>query len=401
MRLYEYEGKTLARTMSIPTPNGQLVTSWDEAKKVVDGIGYPLVVKAQVLAGGRGKRGGVKVVEREDDLEATVKEMLSGKIGELEVKSLLLEEKIDFQREYYLGGTSDENEKRNVIITSQTGGVNVEDAASSGKVEKNYISMAHGLPLYRAREISKDLGLSGKALIEFGNIIIKLFQLYQEYDATLAEINPLVLARDGPFFAVDMRVDIDDDALYRQKSKLLSLGIQIREERGREPTPLEMRAKEIDEIDHRGVAGRFVEFDGDIGLIIGGGGASLCIFDAIRNYGGSPANYCEIGGNPTVTKVKELTKLLLTKPGVKGIGVITNVLSNTRVDLVARGVILAFMELGIDIRKYPIVFRSAGSHEKDGYEILVAYGIKYFDRTHSMDEAAEYVVKMVNELGNS
>lgn len=298
MRLYEYEGKILARTTGIPTPNGHVVNSWGEAKKAARSIGYPLIAKAQVLAGGRGKRGGIKVISREDDLGGTVKEMLARRIGESEVKSLLLEEKVDVQREFYLGLTSDENEKKNVIITSQSGGVDVEDAAFSGKVDKNYISIADGLPAYRAKELSKDLGLSGKALIESGNIIGSLFQLYQEYDATLAEINPLVLSKDGSFFAVDMRVDIDDDAIYRQKSGLLSLGIQIREERGREPTPLEMRAKKIDEIDHRGVAGRFVEFDGDIGLIIGGGGASLCIFDAIRNYGGEPANYCEIGGNP-------------------------------------------------------------------------------------------------------
>jgi len=401
VRLYEYEGKILARTMSIPTPNGHLANSWDEAKRGAEGVGYPLIAKAQVLAGGRGKRGGIKVVSRGDDLEATVKEMLLSRIGESEVKSLLLEGRVHVQREFYLGLTSDENEKKNVIITSQSGGVNIEDAAFSGKVNKHYIGIADGLPAYRAKEISKDLGLSGKALLQFGNIIISLFQLYQQYDATLAEINPLVLSKDGSFFAVDMRVDIDDDALYRQKSRLLPLGIQIREERGREPTPLEMRAKKIDEIDHRGVAGRFVEFDGDIGLIIGGGGASLCIFDAIRNYGGNPANYCEIGGNPTVTKVKELTKLLLEKPGVRGIGVITNVLSNTRVDLIARGVILAFMELGINTRNYPIVFRSAGSHEKDGYEIFDAYGIKYFDRTHSMDEAAQYVVNMVRAVGSA
>ena len=400
MRLYEYEGKILAQSSNIPIPSGQMVVSWDEAKKAANNLSYPLAVKAQVLSGGRGKRGGIKFCAEENDLKACVQQMLSAKIDQVDIHSLLIEEKVDIEKEYYIGITSDENEKKNVIIVSESGGINIEDAAASGKVNKNYLGMAYDLPGYQAKEMSKDMGLSGKALIGCGNIISNLYQLYKKHDATIAEINPLALTTNGSLVAVDMRVDIDDDALFRQKNNLLSKGIQIREERGREPTLLEMKAKEIDEIDHRGVAGRFVEFDGDIGLIIGGGGASLCIFDAIRNYGGKPANYCEIGGNPTVTKVKGLAKLLLTKPGVKGIGVITNVLSNTRVDLIARGVILAFMELGIDIRNYPIIFRSAGSYEKDGYRILEKYEIKYLDRTHSMDEAAEHVVNMVREMGD-
>ena len=399
MRLYEYEGKKLAQSFGIVIPKGQMTESWDKAKNVAKNLQYPLALKAQVLSGGRGKRGGIRFCDKKGDLEGSVKEMLSEKIDQLEINSILIEEKLDIEREYYIGITSDEGQKKNVIILSESGGINVEEAAASGKVKKKYTDIAYGLPGYKAKEISKDIGLSGKALMGFSNIISRLYQLYMQYDATIAEINPLVLTTDGSFIAVDMRIDIDDDALFRQKDKLISMGIQIREERGREPTPLEMKAKKVDEIDHRGVAGRFVEFDGDIGLIIGGGGASLCIFDSIRNYGGKPANYCEIGGNPTVSKLKGLIKLLLTKPGIKGIGVITNVLSNTRVDLIARAVILAFMELEIDIQTFPIIFRSAGSYEKDGYKILEKYGIKYFDRTQSMDEAAKHVVSMVREIG--
>ena len=398
MRLYECEGKILARSLAIPTPRGHIADSWDGAKRVANDLSYPLVVKAQVLSGGRGKSGGIRFCETERDFKACVTQMLASKIDQSDINSLLIEEKIHIEKEYYVGITSDENEKKNVIIVSGSGGINVEDSAAAGNVKKNYISIAYDFPAYKAKEMSKDLGLSGKAIVGFSNIISRLYRLYKQYDATIAEINPLALTTDGSFIAADVRVNIDDDALFRQKNKLLAMGIQIREERGREPTLLEMKAKQVDEIDHRGVAGRFVEFNGDIGLIIGGGGASLCISDAVRNYGGRPANYCEIGGNPTVAKVKGLAKLLLEKPGVKGIGVITNVLSNTRVDLIARGVILAFLELGIDIKSYPIVFRSAGSYEKDGYKILDKYGIKYLDRTHSMDEAAQHVVNMVNDI---
>ena len=133
----------------------------------------------------------------------------------------MIEEKVDIEKEYYVGITSDENEKKNVIIVSESGGIDVEDAAASGKVKKNYISMAYDLPGYKAKEMSKEMGLSGKALMGFGNIISRLYRLYKQHDATIAEINPLALTTDGSFIAVDMRIDIDDDALFRQKGKYL------------------------------------------------------------------------------------------------------------------------------------------------------------------------------------
>jgi succinyl-CoA synthetase beta subunit/citryl-CoA synthetase large subunit len=216
-------------------------------------------------------------------------------------------------------------------------------------------------------------------------------------DATMAEINPLILTKEQKFFCADSRIEIDDDALVRQKGNLERFNIPLREEKEREPTELEIKARGIDQLDHRGVAGRVVEFDGDIALIIGGGGASLTVFDAILRYGGKPANYCEIGGNPTVKKVQKLTELLLSKKGIKGVAVITNVLSNTRVDLVARGVIKGMLARGIDPSKFPVVFRVPGSWEEEGFKILEKYGIKYFTRDQTMDEAAKYIVDLLKK----
>jgi succinyl-CoA synthetase beta subunit len=162
-------------------------------------------------------------------------------------------------------------------------------------------------------------------------------------------------------------------------------------------TEFEKKAQEIDNLDHRGVAGRMIEFDGDLGLIIGGGGASMTTFDAVKKNGGRPANYCEIGGNPSVLKVKELTKLLLSKPGVKKIAVIMNVVSNTRVDLIARGVIKGILEAGKDPGKTIAIFRIPGAWEEEGFKILKKYGVEYCDRSVSIDEAAGRAVLKMRE----
>jgi len=179
----------------------------------------------------------------------------------------------------------------------------------------------------------------------------------------------------------------------RQQAMLKELGADPSGRQAREPTPLEMRAVEIDTSDHRGVAGRVVEFDGSLGLIIGGGGASLTAFDAVRRHGGAPANYCEIGGNPSVHKVAELAKLILSKPGVERIAVIMNVVNNTRVDMVARGVIKGCVESGREPSETIAAFRIPGAWEDEGFRLLRHYGVEPLDRTVSIDEAARRAVE--------
>lgn len=401
MRLYEHEGKALLREVGVATPNGRNVSSGQAAFEAATDIGAPVVVKAQVLFGGRGKAGGIRFAATPAEAGDVANDLLSGTLRGTAVTSVLVEQQLEIGSEYYVGITYDEMEKRPVVIAGRSGGVDAEEAAAGGaEFVRQHIDPFVGLQPYMARYIALRL-VEGKTARSMADVIQRLYRLFWSYDAGLVEINPLALTADGNLVAADCRLEIDDDALFRQEGRLARLGIPVRQERGREPSELEMRAAEIDNIDHRGVAGRVVEFDGDIALIIGGGGASLTVFDAILRNGGRPANYCEIGGNPTVRKVQELTRLLMSKPGVKSLAVITNVLNNTRVDLVARGVIKGLLDSGIDPSTFPIVVRSSGSWEDDGYRILDKYGIRWFDRTRTIDEAAEYIVGLTQEAGRA
>src|SRR5436190_8195056 len=188
----------------------------------------------------------------------------------------------------------------------------------------------------------------------------------------------------------------------RQKQLLDELGVGEEETReAREPTPFEIEGERIDSVDHRGVAGNVTEFDGDLGLVIGAGGGSLTLFDAVRKYGGRPANYCEIGGNPSVEKACGLAKLVLSKPGVDKIAVMMSIVSNTRVDIVARGVIKACLELGHDPAEKIAIFRIPGAWEDEGFKILESYGVEYCDRSVSMHQAARRAVQKIQGEGAS
>jgi succinyl-CoA synthetase beta subunit/citryl-CoA synthetase large subunit len=219
--------------------------------------------------------------------------------------------------------------------------------------------------------------------------VAPLARIFTQYGLTLAEINPLAKLDDGSFVALDGHVDMEAEARHQQQELLEELGIGDDETRqARPPTPFELRGAEINAQDHRGVAGNVTEFDGSLGLVIGAGGGSLTLFDAVKKHGGDPANYCEIGGNPSVSKVCELTKLILSKDGVEKIAVMMNVVSNTRVDLVARGVIKGVVESNRDPADTVAIFRIPGSWETDGFKILEKYGVEYCDRSVSMYEAA-------------
>lgn len=394
MRLYEFEGKRLFKAWGLPIPDGELVEKAEDLIKTAQRIGFPLMAKVQVLKGGRGKAGGVREVRDEKELgEFGEKIFKEGFLGRT-VRGILLEKKVDVEKEFYLGITIDELKKRNCILFTE-GGIDVEKIAEIGRVFRYHIDPFIGVRSFGMKGFFAKTEFKGKSLLELSEIAVKLYDLYTKMDATMVEINPLILTKEKKLFCGDSRVEIDDDSLNRQKENLQKFNIPLREEKEREPTEIELKAKEIDQLDHRGVAGRVVEFDGDIALIIGGGGASLTVFDAILRYGGKPANYCEIGGNPTVKKVQNLTELLLSKKGIRGVAVITNVLSNTRVDLVARGVIKGMLAKGIDPSKFPVVFRVPGSWEEEGFKILKKYGIKFFTREHTMDEAAKFIVEFL------
>lgn len=389
MRLYEYESKKILQAWGLPVPPGSLLASPEEVGEVGE-----VVLKAQVLTGGRQKAGGVLFAQGQLEARDKARQLFQAEIRDHRGEKLLMEEKVPVEKEYFLAVTYHTSRKVPVVLFSQEGGVEIEEAFSRGPegIFRRSFDILEGFPEYRARELLAEVGLRGEELVKLVGPLQQLVALFLGMDATLAEVNPLARTRDGRYLALDCHLEIEDDALYRHPELESRYGIP-RQERGlRPPTKLEIRAAAIDSMDHRGVAGRVVEFEGDLALLIGGGGASLTAFDAIRRHGGRPANYCEIGGNPSVRKVKELVKLLLSRPGVRKIAIIMNVVSNTRVDLVARGVIKGVLELGKDPAKTIAVFRIPGAWEDEGFRLLEKYGVPYCDRRVSIDEAARRAV---------
>jgi succinyl-CoA synthetase beta subunit len=251
---------------------------------------------------------------------------------------------------------------------------------------------------FQAKQVIASVGVTGGALNRLTPILARLARLFRERDMTLAEINPLAQLADGTFVALDAHMEMENEAMPRQKALLAELGIAEDEgtREGHEPSPFEAAVKEIDAADHRGVIqGKDTGFHGNLGLVIGAGGGSLTLTDAVRAHGGQPANYSEIGGNPSVAKACGLAKQVLQKDGVEKIAVMMSIVSNTRVDIVARGVIKACLELGKDPAETIAIFRIPGAWEEEGFKILNRYGVEFCDRSVSMYEAAGRAVAKI------
>ncbi|MFZ7126467.1 MAG: ATP-grasp domain-containing protein [Desulfobacterales bacterium] len=389
MRLLEFEAKSVLERYGIAIPAG--VAFGEGESPAFNG---PAVLKAQIPIGGRGKAGGVVTAEEGSGLVRQVEQMFATRIRGYRPRKLLIEEKSEIGREFFMAITYDTVAKAPVAIFSSEGGVDIEELAQREpeKICQEHFTFRDGLPEHKAREIVAETGISGKLLLGLGTVLARLAKVFIETDATIAEINPLALTGAGRLIALDCHLDIDDDALFRHPEFSRIEKDESRIESAQSQSDFERKAAEIDGLDHRGVAGRVIEFDGNLGLIIGGGGASLTAFDAVRAHGGKPANYCEIGGNPSVKKVKELTRHILSKPGVERVAVIMNVVSNTRVDLVARGIVKGILEAGKEPSKTVAVFRIPGAWEEEGFKILKKYGVPYCDRKVSIDEAAGMAV---------
>jgi succinyl-CoA synthetase beta subunit/citryl-CoA synthetase large subunit len=401
MRFYEYESKQLFGRYGIPLPAGSKVAhSPAEAEAVAKEINGPTVLKSQVLTGGRMKAGGVLFAETPAQAAEAAKKILALTINGHQPRGVLVEARAPVTQEYYIGVTWDGFARKPVMICSDMGGIDIEEVAETHPehIAKRHFSTLLPFSDYMAKELIAQLKIGGAELNQLSRIAAALARVFIAHGLTLAEINPLARLADGRFVCLDGHVDMEDDARDSQKVILTALGIAPEEKRqARPPTQFEIDGAAVDAADHRGVAGNVVEFDGDLGLVIGAGGGSLTLFDAIRKHGGRPANYCEIGGNPSVTKTCELTKLILRKPGVKKIAVMMNVVSNTRVDIVARGVIKGVIESGYKPAEKIAIFRIPGSWETEGFKILQHYGVEYCDRTVSMyDAAGRAVAKMRN-----
>jgi succinyl-CoA synthetase beta subunit/citryl-CoA synthetase large subunit len=391
MRFYEYESKALFAKRGLPLGKSRLATSAAEARDAARAIGGPVVLKSQVLSGGRMKAGAVKFADTPDEAAAHFDAILPIVVNGQKARSVLVGEKTPIAQVYFVSVPWDGRAKKPVVLFSDMGGIDIEEVATAhpDHVSKTHFSTILPLSPRIAKEAVGAVGVSGSELLRLTPIVIELMQLFLDCDLTLAEINPLARLEDGRFIVLDGHVDLEAEARGKHTALLEELGIGEDETRqAREPSDFEIAGRKVNEADHRGVAGNVVGFDDNLGLVIGAGGGSLTLFDAVRKHGGKPANYCEIGGNPSVKKTCELTKLILAKPGVEKIAVMMNVVSNTRVDIVARGVIKGCIESGKDPAEVIGIFRIPGAWEDEGFNILAKYGVEYCDRTVSLYDAA-------------
>ncbi|MGZ7095048.1 MAG: ADP-forming succinate--CoA ligase subunit beta [Methanobacterium sp.] len=364
MKFFEYNAKQIFKREGIPVPQSYVVDNSNDAKKVVEKINKPVALKSQVLVGGRGKAGGIKFADTPEESGVVVDELLSMEIkGEI-VKKILIEEKVDIQTEYYISVVLDRSAKMPLIMASTEGGVDIEEVARNNpeKIVKYHVNPLEEFMPYEARGIAVKMGLQGKMISQMGGFIWKLFNLFCKYDATIAEINPLVLTPEG-LIAADAKLEIDDDSLWRHKE-----------------------FAELDEAKKEEFA--YVTLDGDVAVIGNGAGLTLTGMDMINLYGGKPATFLDIGGGASTEIIERAINLVISEPNVKVI--FLNVLGGiTRADDVANGVINALNNAN---RKVPLVIRLTGTNEEEGQRILTEAGISY---ETSMEDAAKKAVELL------
>lgn len=380
MKLVEAQAKSLLIRYGVATPPSQQVTALDQLDTAMGSLSLPVFVKAQVPLASRAHRGLVIQCRTPDEVRDAVRNLLGRTEGRYRVGALLIETAIQPLEEIYAAVTVDLSQRRPVLLVSGSGGTGVESRIHPRTYQ---LSTLYATPPWLGLRAAVAIGYRGERAVSLGKVLSSLVTAFFELDALLVEINPLALSHQG-WIALDARVELDDDALYRHPDAPAPIASQR--------TYLEAEAEVIDRLDQRGVAGRLVEFEGDLGLLIGGGGASLTVFDAVLEAGLRPANYCEIGGNPTVQKVSALTRLILSNPRVRHLAVVMNVVSNTRSDLIARGVIKGILEAGRDPAGTLVAFRVPGSWEEEARLLLSRYGIQPLGRDVHLDEIP-YLIK--------
>src|SRR5438270_405344 len=398
MRFFEYESRAIVAKAGIPVTKHGLAKTPEEAQGIAADIAGPVVIQSQLLTGGRMKAGGVQFADTPEEAARHAEDVLALEINGHMPRGVLVDTRASVKHEYYAGVVWDGLRKRPVMLFSDMGGIDIEEVAEQhpDHVARRHFSTVRPFSDWEAKQLIASIGVTGSALNRLTPIVARLARLFLQYDMTLAEINPLGETEDGKFIALDAHMDMENEARPRQNALLAELEVGGEETRlARDPTPFELAGEEVDAQDHRGVAGNVTEFDGNRGLVIGAGGGSLTLFDAVRSRGGDPANYCEIGGNPSVRKACGLTKLVLQKPGVDKIAVMMSIVSNTRVDIVARGVIKACVALGYDPAEKIAIFRIPGAWEDEGFKILEKYGVEYADRSVSLHEAARRSVHKI------
>lgn len=398
-RVLENIGKDLLKEIGVPTPESRVAVTSRDACRAAEKIGCPVVLKALVTAGKRGKAGAVRLADSPDAAAKTAEEILAMTVHNFPVTRLLVEKKLDISRELYVSITYDPAHMGPIIIASTAGGMDIEEiaAAHPEKILKYPVNILNDFNLYEAKEIWSDLGLQGDVLQKATTILGRLYQLFIKYDCTILEINPLALTPKAGLVAAAILMGVDDDALYRQT--YFAEKVEAGSDRAWRPlTDLEKEMIEVDKTEaYRGTA-RYTEMEGgNIGFFCGGGGGSLLSYDALLRFGGKPANYTEFGGNPPEAKVKGLVKGVLSKPGVKGFYMNLNITNNTQTDIVARGIIGAFKDLNIDPGKFPAVLRLAGVHDDEARRLCTEAGLEYHGDDITMEDTARIIVEKMRK----
>ncbi|MGH6611333.1 MAG: ADP-forming succinate--CoA ligase subunit beta [Burkholderiaceae bacterium] len=386
MKIHEYQGKEIFRTFGMPVPRNAAVFSVQEAVDAAQKLGGPLsgstwVVKAQIHAGGRGKGGGVKIARSIDEVREHASKILgmqlvthqTGPDGQ-KVRRLLIEEGADIAKEYYVGMVVDRATQRVTLIASSEGGVNIEEVAAHTpeKIHKVHIEPSIGLTDRDADDIAVKIGIPSASVPAARAIFQALYKVFWETDASLAEINPLVLTGDGKLIVLDSKMNFDSNALFRHPEIVALRDLD-------EEDPAEIEASKFDL--------SYIQLDGNIGCLVNGAGLAMATMDAIKLFGGEPANFLDVGGGATAQKVTEAFKLMLRNPNLRAI--LVNIFGGImRCDVIAEGVIAASRAVQL---KVPLVVRMKGTNEKQGRQMLADSGLPIIS-AETMAEAAQKVV---------
>ncbi len=383
MKIHEYQAKQVLAQFGVPIPRGQVATSPFEVYDIARQLGGTVVVKAQIHAGGRGKGGGVKVAATPADAEGIARKMFgmtlvthqTGPEGRV-VRRVLIEEGLKIKKEYYVGIVIDRASQRPVIMVSPEGGMDIEKVAAETPelIHKEFIDPAVGFQAFQGRSLAFRLGFSGELMAPAARIIASLYRAFEATDASLVEINPFLLTEDGKLYALDAKLNFDDNALYRHKDLL-----QLRDYS--EEDPLEIQASRY------GI--NYIRLDGNIGCMVNGAGLAMATMDIIKLAGGNPANFLDVGGGASAEQVRNAFQILLGDQNVKA--VMINIFGGImRCDIVAQGVVEAAKAMGI---KIPVVVRLEGTNVEQGQEILRGSGLK-FTVADGMKDAAEKAVAL-------
>jgi len=376
MKLFEFEGNQLFRREGIPVPDFTLASSIEEVRQKVQTIGLPVVIKGQVLTGGRWLAGGVKTADSLDEAEKAARNILGLSIRGHIVKQVMIAPKVESSKEFYIGVTLDEYRGTSLVILSAEGGVSINEIAFSRpeSVVTRSVSITEGLLPSTAKQMCHDVGLSGKDLTQVAGIMVDLYRVFRKYDALVAEINPLVQTTTGNFIALDAKVEMDDSSLFRHAELNLNIAERI-------SNPLELLGKQI------GVT--YVELDGDVGVIASGAGLGMASIDIISKKL-RPANFLETGGAITADLLYKVMDLILKKPGIRAI--LINVYGGINpIHEGAKGVVRYIQEHNVTI---PIVAKALGNHQEETWEIFRSAGVHVVTEV-STEAAVEKLVQLL------